>query len=100
MRIEEICKRYGFVIGNIFHAGDGNLHPMVLFDPRDADRFENASTPPGKSCACVEMGGTLTGEHGVGMEKNELMRLLFSDSDLALMRRVHSVFNPDFTESR
>ncbi len=95
-RIKEIGKKYGFNIGNIFHAGDGNLHPIVLYDPRDAEQFENAINAAREIIrACVEMGGALTGEHGVGMEKNELMGLLFSNADFALMRRVHDAFNPN-----
>ena len=95
-RIQEIGNKYGFEIGNIFHAGDGNLHPIVLYDPRDAKQFENAIAASHEIMRfCVELGGALTGEHGVGMEKNELMSLLFSDADFALMRRVHDAFNPD-----
>jgi glycolate oxidase len=95
-KIKEVGKKYGFHIGNIFHAGDGNLHPIVLYDPRDTKQFEKAIDAAREIIrACVEMGGTLTGEHGVGMEKNELMGLLFSDADFALMRRVHDAFNPD-----
>lgn len=95
-KIRAIGKAYGFNIGNIFHAGDGNLHPIVLFDPRDTQQFENAIAASREIIrGCVEMGGALTGEHGVGMEKNELMALLFSDADFALMRRVHDAFNPD-----
>jgi len=91
-----IGKRYGFHIGNIFHAGDGNLHPIVLYDPRDAQQFKNAIAAAEEIIRyCVELGGALTGEHGVGMEKNELMTLLFSDADFELMRRVHDAFNPD-----
>jgi glycolate oxidase len=95
-RIKEIGAKYGFKIGNIFHAGDGNLHPIVLYDPRDTKQFEDAIAASREIIrTCVEMGGALTGEHGVGMEKNELMTLLFSDADFALMRRVHDAFNPD-----
>ena len=91
-----IGKNYGFSVGNIFHAGDGNLHPIVLYDPRDAKQFENAIAASHEIIRyCVELGGALTGEHGIGMEKNELMSLLFSDADFDLMRRVHDVFNPD-----
>ena len=94
--ILEIGKKYGFHIGNIFHAGDGNLHPIVLYDPRDSQQFKNAVVAAEEIIRyCVELGGTLTGEHGVGMEKNELMSLLFSDADFELMRRVHDAFNPD-----
>jgi glycolate oxidase len=95
-KIREIGEKYGFHIGNIFHAGDGNLHPIALYDPRDAGQLEKAIDAAREIIhACVEMGGALTGEHGVGMEKNELMGLLFSDADFALMRRVHDAFNPD-----
>jgi glycolate oxidase len=95
-RIQEIGKQHGFDIGNIFHAGDGNLHPIVLYDPRDKAQFERAMIASGEIIRyCVEMGGTLTGEHGVGMEKSELMPLLFSDADFDLMRRAHDAFNPN-----
>ena len=95
-RILDIGKKFGFHIGNIFHAGDGNLHPIVLYDPRDTQKFESAIAASHEIMrACVELGGALTGEHGVGMEKNELMTLLFSEADFALMLRVHDAFNPD-----
>jgi glycolate oxidase len=93
--INEIGLQHGFQIGNIFHAGDGNLHPIVLFDPRDSQQFQRAMAVSAEIIRyCVEVGGSLTGEHGVGMEKSELMPLLFSDADFALMRRVHDAFNP------
>ncbi len=95
-RIRQIGDQFGFQIGNIFHAGDGNLHPIVLFDPRDKQQFERALQAAAEIIRyCVEIGGALTGEHGVGMEKSELMPLLFSDADFDLMRRVHDAFNPD-----
>ena len=94
--IQEIGKKYGFSIGNIFHAGDGNLHPIVLYDLRDAKAFEKAIAASEEIIRyCVELGGALTGEHGVGMEKSELMTLMFSEADFDLMRRVHDAFNPD-----
>ena len=94
-RVLEIGKESGLNIGNIFHAGDGNLHPLVLFDPRDRSQFERAVKASSDIVRyCVQIGGALTGEHGVGMEKNELMTLMFSDADFALMRRVHNQFNP------
>src|SRR5208283_5214474 len=69
-RIQEIGKKTGFRIGNIFHAGDGNLHPMVLFDPRNTEQFKRAIVAAEEIIRmCVALGGTLTGEHGVGMEK-------------------------------
>ncbi|HUJ30023.1 MAG TPA: FAD-linked oxidase C-terminal domain-containing protein [Candidatus Acidoferrum sp.] len=94
-RINEIGKKYGFDIGNIFHAGDGNLHPIILFDARDEDQFRRAVATSDEIISfCIEMGGSITGEHGVGMEKDRLMPLLFSEADLDLMRRVRDVFNP------
>ena len=94
-RVLEIGKECGLNIGNIFHAGDGNLHPLVLFDPRNREQFEKAVKASTDIVRyCVEIGGALTGEHGVGMEKSELMTLMFSEADFALMRRVHSQFNP------
>jgi glycolate oxidase len=95
-RIREIGVRFGFDICNIFHAGDGNLHPIVLYDPRDKRLFERAMQASAEIIRyCVEVGGALTGEHGIGMEKSELMPLLFSDADFDLMRRVHDAFNPN-----
>ncbi|HXT73760.1 MAG TPA: FAD-linked oxidase C-terminal domain-containing protein [Candidatus Angelobacter sp.] len=93
--IERIGKENGFEIGNIFHAGDGNLHPIILFDAREPKQFERAvSTADAIIRFCIEMGGAITGEHGVGMEKDRLMPLLFSEADLALMRKVRDAFNP------
>jgi len=95
-QIHATGEKYGFQIGNIFHAGDGNLHPIVLYDPRDAEQFSRAIAAAEEIIRmCVSLGGALTGEHGVGMEKNELMTLLFSDADFDLMRRIHDAFNPD-----
>lgn len=95
-QIQEIGKEFGFHIGNIFHAGDGNLHPIVLYDPRDTAQFERAIAASHEIMrVCIRLGGALTGEHGVGMEKNELMTLQFGDADFALMRRIHDAFNPD-----
>ena len=93
--IERIGKENGFEIGNIFHAGDGNLHPIILFDARDPKQFERAvSTAECIIRFCIEMGGAITGEHGVGMEKDRLMPLLFSEADMAQMKSVRDAFNP------
>ena len=94
-RIEEISRKYDLQIGNIFHAGDGNLHPLILFDERDRAQFARVVAAGGEIMRhCVEVGGALTGEHGIGMEKNELMPLIFTPDDLALMERVRAEFNP------
>ncbi len=91
----EIARRYGLQVGNVFHAGDGNLHPAILFDARDREQFARVVAASNEMMKlCVEMGGSITGEHGVGMEKQNLMPLLFSDDDLDAMERVKRVFNP------
>ena len=93
--IIEIGRRHGFQVGNVFHAGDGNLHPMILFDARDREQFARVVAASNEMMKfCIEMGGSITGEHGVGMEKQNLMPLLFSENDLDAMAKVKSVFNP------
>lgn len=94
-RIDEIVKSYGLGVANVFHAGDGNLHPLVLFDintPGEMEKAEAAGMDILK--LCVEVGGCLTGEHGVGIEKRDLMRHQFTDIDLAQQMRVRGVFDP------
>ena len=94
-RISEISKKYGLEIGNVFHAGDGNLHPIILFDERNEKQFRDTIRAADEIIQfCIQAGGAITGEHGVGMEKDRLMPLLFSEADLALMQRVRGVFNP------
>jgi len=91
----EIGRRHGFQVGNVFHAGDGNLHPAILFDARDREQFARVVAASNEMMKfCLEMGGSITGEHGVGMEKRDLMPLLFSDDDLDAMAKVKNVFNP------
>jgi glycolate oxidase len=90
-----IGARHGFQVGNIFHAGDGNLHPMILFDARDREQFARVVACSNEMMEyCVREGGSITGEHGVGMEKRDLMPLLFTDDDLEAMAKVRNVFNP------
>ena len=94
--IIEISHRHQLRIGNVFHAGDGNIHPIVLYDERDADETHRA-VEAGRDIlkACVEMGGSLTGEHGIGVEKMAEMPLIFSPEDLAVMSELRRVFDPD-----
>jgi glycolate oxidase len=93
--IEDLARKYSLRIGNIFHANDGNLHPLILFDERDPEQFERVVAAGVEIMRhCVAVGGALTGEHGVGMEKNELMPLMFTPEDLALMQRIRAAFNP------
>ena len=93
--IDQVSQKYQMTICNIFHAGDGNLHPAILFDARDPAEVEKVHAA-GREIVqrCVELGGTLTGEHGIGMEKNELMPMLFNDDDLDVMSRLRQAFNP------
>ncbi|MBI2877108.1 MAG: FAD-binding protein [Candidatus Tectomicrobia bacterium] len=94
-RVAEIGRCYGLSIGNVFHAGDGNLHPLFLFDSRDAEERERAEVASREILqACVEVGGTLSGEHGIGLEKVGSMGLVFSAGELEAMRRVKEVFDP------
>jgi glycolate oxidase len=94
-RIHQICAEYDLKVANIFHAGDGNLHPLILYDansPDEADRAEAAGAAILR--LCVELGGCLTGEHGVGIEKRELMATQFTPTDLTVQMRVKTVFDP------
>jgi glycolate oxidase len=94
-RIEDLSKKHGLEYANCFHAGDGNLHPMILFDaakPGDLEKAEAFGQDTLK--ACVELGGVLSGEHGVGVEKRDLMGYQFSDIDLAQQQRFKCAFDP------
>ncbi|AWN41084.1 FAD-linked oxidase C-terminal domain-containing protein [Methylobacterium durans] len=94
-RIGAICARHSLRVANVFHAGDGNLHPLILFDinkPGELQKAEEAGDEILK--LCVEVGGCLTGEHGVGIEKRELMRFQYSQADLEQQMRVKNVFDP------
>jgi glycolate oxidase len=95
-RIDEISQESGLRIANIFHAGDGNLHPLVLFDARIPGETERAIIA-GSAClqACADAGGTITGEHGVGIEKKEEMRFVFKDEEIIAQTNIREVFNPD-----
>jgi glycolate oxidase len=94
--IGEVSGKYGLTISNIFHAGDGNLHPIILFDARKPGDLEKARAAGEEILAyCIESGGSITGEHGVGMEKNELMPKLFNPDTLDLIRRLKLLFDPD-----
>ncbi len=95
--ISSICRRYGLGVANVFHAGDGNLHPLIMYDANDARQAERAEQAGADILKlCVSVGGCLTGEHGVGIEKRDLMRVQFSDVDLAQQMRIKSVFDPDW----
>ena len=94
--INELSERYGLGVANVFHAGDGNLHPLVLYDANKPGEIERAEAFGSDILRlCVEVGGVLTGEHGVGVEKRDLMGTMFNDSDLAHQQRVKCAFDPD-----
>ncbi len=95
-RMRELSEEYGLRVANVFHAGDGNLHPLILYDanvPGELERCEAFGAEILK--LCVEVGGVLTGEHGVGVEKRDLMPVMFNETDLAQQQRVKCAFDPD-----
>ena len=95
-RVCAICDHYELRLSNVFHAGDGNLHPNISFDRRDEDELARVMKAGEEILqACVAVGGVITGEHGVGTEKREYIHLVFGEADLAAMRRLRDTFNPD-----
>ena len=96
-RIGEMSASYGLQVANIFHAGDGNLHPLIMFDANNPKSFHDAEQFGADILTlCVEVGGCLTGEHGVGVEKRDLMPVQFTAFELDQMRAVKSAFDPDW----
>ncbi len=94
-KIGEISQEFNLRIANVFHAGDGNLHPLILFDERDEELTRRVIQAGNLIIEeCIKAGGSISGEHGVGLEKRDLMALQFSATDLELMQRIKSVFNP------
>jgi glycolate oxidase len=94
--IRRIGERHQLRIANVFHAGDGNIHPILLFDERDADQVKRVLAASHEILEeCLRCGGSVTGEHGIGVEKIDFMPKLFSPEDLAMMLRLRAAFNPD-----
>jgi glycolate oxidase subunit GlcD len=94
-KVAEITKKYRCEHGNVFHAGDGNLHPLLLFDSRDKDQLHRVEKAGWEIMqACVELGGTISGEHGIGLEKREAMRMVFSENDFRVQRALKRAFDP------
>ena len=88
-------QHYGLRVANVFHAGDGNLHPLILYDANEPGELERAEAFGADILRlCVALGGVLTGEHGVGIEKRDLMGEMFSEIDLAQQQRVKCAFDP------
>jgi glycolate oxidase subunit GlcD len=95
-RVGEICDRHRLRLSNVFHAGDGNLHPNISFDRRDEDELARVMAAGAEILeTCVAAGGVITGEHGVGVEKRDYLHLVFSEADLDAMRRLRAAFDPD-----
>jgi glycolate dehydrogenase FAD-linked subunit len=93
--ISEMSTRYGLRVANVFHAGDGNLHPLILYDANQSDELEKAEAFGNEILRlCVDAGGVLTGEHGVGLEKRDLMTYQFGEADLEQQHRVKRAFDP------
>jgi glycolate oxidase len=93
-KVSEVSKKYNLMIPNVFHAGDGNLHPLILFDWRDPDQKARVMKAGMEILElCVEMGGTISGEHGVGLEKIDAMRLVFTEADIRSQVRVKQAFD-------
>jgi glycolate oxidase len=93
--IYEVSERYGLTISNIFHAGDGNLHPLILFDDRIPGQLEKVKLASDEILKwCISVGGSITGEHGVGMEKNEMMGHQFSNDTLEMIAQFKKLFDP------
>jgi glycolate oxidase len=93
--ISHICDGHNLRVANIFHAGDGNLHPLILYDANNPDEARRAERAGAEILElCVASGGCLTGEHGVGIEKRDLMRVQFTEVDLLQQMRIKTVFDP------
>jgi glycolate oxidase len=92
----DLSAHYGLGVANVFHAGDGNLHPLIMYDANIAGQLEQAEAFGADILRlCVEVGGVLTGEHGVGVEKRDLMPAMFTDGELAQQRSLKAAFDPD-----
>lgn len=95
-RMRDMADHYGLGVVNVFHAGDGNLHPLIMYDANVPGQLDKAEAFGGDILRlCVEVGGVLSGEHGVGIEKRDLMPVMFTETDLAHQQRVKCAFDPD-----
>ena len=95
-KTKEIVEKYHVQVANVFHAGDGNLHPLILYDANNPEETAAAKKASGEILdVCIALGGTITGEHGIGLQKLAAMYHMFSPADLATMRKIKQVFDPD-----
>jgi glycolate oxidase len=94
--VSRIAAEHDLILGNVFHAGDGNLHPLIIFDRRAPGVLERVHQAGNRIVAtCVAAGGSLSGEHGIGLEKREAMTLVFSEADLEAQSWLRQSFDPD-----
>lgn len=99
--IERLGKAYNIRVANVFHAGDGNLHPLILYDGREPGALERAEALAGEILRlCIQLGGSITGEHGVGMEKREYLPEMFNETDLAVMKTIRHALDPQELSNR
>jgi glycolate oxidase len=95
-RVDELARDYDLQVANVFHAGDGNLHPLVCSDGHAAGEAERAEELAGQIVlACVQAGGSITGEHGVGIDKKRYMPNMYAEPDLAAFQKLRCAFDPD-----
>lgn len=93
--IQKLSRKYEIPVANVFHAGDGNLHPLILFDGRQEGLLERAEALAGEIVRlCVHFGGSITGEHGIGMEKRDYLPVMFSEGDIDVMQSIHEEMDP------
>jgi glycolate oxidase len=99
--IQRLSQKYGIRVANVFHAGDGNLHPLILFDGREPGALERAEELAAEILEmCVSFGGSITGEHGIGMEKRAFLPVMFSETDLEVMHAIHEQIDPQKISNR
>jgi len=99
--IETLSHQYNLRVANVFHAGDGNLHPLILYNGREAGALERAEALAGDILQmCIDLGGSITGEHGVGMEKLHYMPVMFTETDLTVMREIRQAIDPQELANR
>lgn len=100
-KIEALSRQYDLRVANVFHAGDGNLHPLILYNGREAGALERAEALAGDILQmCIDFGGSITGEHGVGMEKRHYMPVMFTETDLTVMREIRQAIDPQAIANR
>jgi glycolate oxidase len=101
VQIQKLSNKYGIRVANVFHAGDGNLHPLILFDGRQAEALEQAELLAGEILRmCVDFGGSITGEHGIGVEKREFLPVMFDQIDIDTMRAIRQTIDPNEISNR